>query len=91
MSFTNFQYDDSRSYVDATKMVKNLIQINTQNPSIGWPNRSLPMMSENAMNDCVRYDAIHRKLIRGPKRLSTKRLTPFDFSNVWMVRGASSM
>lgn len=72
-------------------MVMNLIKINTKNPIIGWPNRSLPMMNENAMIACVRYDAIHRKLIRGPKRVSTKRLMPFDFSNVRMVRGASSM
>lgn len=62
-----------------------------KNPRIGRPNNSLPMISEDATIVSVRYDAIHRKLTRGPKRVSTKRLTPFDFSNVCMARGPSNM
>lgn len=90
MCFPSVQYDDNKSYVDATKIDKNLIQINTKNPRSARPNRSLPMVRENATKDSVRYDANHRKLIRGPTRLSTNRLTPFDFSNVFMMRGASN-
>lgn len=71
------------------KVMRILKRINVNNPDKEPPNKSFPKNNDSITMITVRYNAIHRKLMRGLRRRSINSLDPCDFSKLWIVRGDS--